>query len=201
MATAGSINLKVKIDIGSANKDLKKMIAVIDQLSKDGKVDLKTLGSAFDGLEKEINQTANAQKKLQSSNKGQKGGWKSMGAAVGGYAMAIQGAITGIKTVVTGIQSFIQEADNHDIANNKLIAGLKIYGNYSKENLANLNEQSRALSVLTGVQEDEITHGQAMLTIFALTSDEIAMLTPRLLDMAAFSVTKISCTLADKPIP
>lgn len=52
------------------------------------------------------------------------------------------------------------------------------------ENTENLIDQATALQNLTGVADDVIINSQAMLATFALNADEIAVLTPRLLDMA-----------------
>ena len=82
------------------------------------------------------------------------------------------------------VGSWIQSADSAEIANAKLANGMKNVG----EGIASVNalsSQASQLKAITPFSGSEIKNAQAMLTTFMKSSEEIKILTPRILDLAA----------------
>lgn len=82
------------------------------------------------------------------------------------------------------VGSWVQSADSAEIANAKLANGMKNVG----EGIASVNalsSQASQLKAITPFSGSEIKNAQAMLTTFMKSSEEIKILTPRILDLAA----------------
>lgn len=106
-----------------------------------------------------------------------KGKLQNLGLTVDGIRAAF-GVLRG--TLGNMITAFQQQ----EIATAKLTNGLKNVGEGAIA-LEKLNKQASLLQSVTVYDDAEINNAQAMLTTFMKSSDEIEILTPRILDLAA----------------
>lgn len=93
-------------------------------------------------------------------------------------AAAIAAATIIIRQAIIAFNTMIGSAIAAEVAQAKLETAVS--GNTDA-----LIEQASALQTLTGIADDVIMNSQAMLGTFALNAQEVAVLTPRILDMAA----------------
>ena len=149
--------------IRANTKDAKKKI---DRLGKDGSRSIKKLEKSTTGL-------SSALGKL-------------------GLGLSLVGVVAGLRKVtrLAGIQEKAYARLNANIEN--VLVSFKGYEKNTEElnfqlkrNVDLLTEQANKLQNLTTFGDEQIMSGQAMLATFALTSNEILKLTPRILDMAA----------------
>ena len=69
----------------------------------------------------------------------------------------------------------------------KLSQQLKNHNEYTQENIDALTNQAKALQQVTIFSDDEIVAAQAMLASFNLTTEQIKLMTPRMLDVAVMT--------------
>lgn len=129
-------------------------------------------------------------------NQSMSGAQKGMGGlkkAVIGLGVAY-GALKVIKVTTRHLMKSIDAAGNAEMQLNKLRAMVRNVGNvygYSEAQIElgtqALSKQALALMRTTGYSDDLIRSAQSMLSTFQLTPDQVAQITPRLLDMAAAS--------------
>jgi len=100
-------------------------------------------------------------------------------------AAAVALLVVGFRSLVRGIKSSIEAFNEQAQAEARLVAGLTNVGDASEIATEKLLNQAKALQSLTGMSDGLIVSAQGMLSTFMLTSNEISVLTPRLLDMAA----------------
>lgn len=97
-------------------------------------------------------------------------------------------AMTGIQAIFGMLKStlgdFVRESQESEIASAKLANGLSNVGE-SGDAIRRLSNQASELSKITPFDDDDIVNAQAMLTTFMKSSEEISILTPRLLDLSA----------------
>jgi len=145
-------------------------------------------------LEKTIQETDKAQKETEQLNKEitKTGptGKKSFGdiiANVKNFSVLITSAYLNLKQIVEPIISFGKESvdsfEKSEIALAKLRNGLKNVGESNA--FDKLVNQADRLQKITPFADEDIINAQAMLTTFMKSSDEIEILTPRILDLAA----------------
>lgn len=128
-------------------------------------------------------------KKVKSALKGiEKQGITSTKAIATGFAtaaVAITGLVMGLRGLGRALSNTIDLYMEQEQAEARLVAGLRNVGDASDAARDSLLDQASALQSLTGVSDGLIISAQGMLTTFMLSSAEIQVLTPRLLDMAA----------------
>lgn len=95
-------------------------------------------------------------------------------------------AMTAIGAGMTAFfRNAVDNASQQEMATQKLINALKNVPGTTEEGTQALLRQASALQTLTGFGDEQIINAQAMLATFQLTAEEIAQITPRMLDMAA----------------
>jgi len=171
------VKIRVDIDAGKLKATLEKLIKDLHETGVIGK-------KSFDKLQAELKQTTAAAKEAATGmSKFRK---LFTGLAIGGGAFVGISMLTSkIRGLVEKSKEFVKLAVDERIAIANLEQGLRNVGDARKENIKRLVEQADKLQRLTGVSNTEILHAQKMLTTFALTSKEIEMLTPQLVNMAA----------------
>lgn len=98
--------------------------------------------------------------------------------------LTINGISAGFSILKATLGDFVASFQQQEVATQKLINGLKNVGEGAKA-LEKLNKQASELQKITVYDDAEINNAQAMLTTFMKSSDEIEILTPRLLDLSA----------------
>jgi hypothetical protein len=97
-------------------------------------------------------------------------------------------ALVGITAVATGIVAFgvssVKAYANAQSSQARFAHALQAIAKASDEQIASLRRQQNALALVTRFEDDAIASAQAFLASFALTSKQIEIVTPRLLDMA-----------------
>jgi len=94
-------------------------------------------------------------------------------------------ALQGLYSILSSsISSFITESNKQEVSNAKLLNGLK-NNNEGLESFIRLSNQAAQLQKITVYPDEEIQSAQSMLTTFMKSSEEIEILTPRILDLAA----------------
>jgi len=136
---------------------------------------LQILISAKDNATKSIQKTGNSFNNLKSRVGS---AMKSIGIAVaaGGAAFYAIGRVVG---------SLIEEYGTQERANARLAAAMKNVKGQTDKNIDRLTGLADAYQKVTTFADEQIVSGQAMLSTFQLTGDQIATMTPRMLDMAA----------------
>ncbi len=104
-----------------------------------------------------------------------------------GIAVAVKAAAAAEKVTEQLTQGLFNVAWAAEQAKDSFVDNAETVARLTEEtekNVKMLAEQASALQELTKFSDDEIRSAQAMLSTFALTAEEIAVITPRLLDMA-----------------
>jgi hypothetical protein len=158
---AGSVKLKVNVELGDANRQLKKLISIIDKAEKSGGQDLKALSSDMDHLEKEIKQTTSAQKKMGSSMGKQKKGVSGVGAALGGYTLAIGAAVQGIQAAINVTSEWVSLSNEQEKAENNLTAALRARG--LDDNIQEYKEYASQIQRVTTLGDEQVLQIQKTL--------------------------------------
>lgn len=99
-------------------------------------------------------------------------------------ALRFQGVQAVISILRNTFGDLLKEYENQEIAISKLENGLKNVGE-GYDALNRLSIQASELQKITPFSDEEINNAQAMLTTFMKSSEEIEILTPRILDLAA----------------
>ncbi len=137
----------------------------------------KSLTNAENNLESQINQTTAAKAKSAAVTVTLSKGFESL-------ALRMQ-TLQGLYSILSSsINSFIQESNKQEVSNAKLLNGLK-NNNEGMESFIKLSKQAESLQKITVFPDEEIMSAQSMLTTFMKSSEEIEILTPRILDLAA----------------
>jgi hypothetical protein len=140
----------------------------------------KVTGS-FRKVEKAADDSA---EKIERSNQRAAGSFGAIGAA----ASKAKGAILLIGAAIAGgiaaISKWTQAAAVQERAETKLATTLRNLTGAREDEIKALYDQASALQQTTGYGDETTISAQAMLATFQLTAQEIAVLTPRLLDMA-----------------
>ena len=192
MATVGKINIEADINLTNIPEKVKQLIAELEQLGGTAKANFDKFQKELDELRRKAGaaeQSVEGIGKVAGKGGGMFGKLGSVvGSTVGKFAAvgaAVGAAYMAVRTMTSAVSSWIEASNNQEIALAKLEQGLRNVGDASQETIKALTDQASALQNLTGYHDEEIMHAQAMLTTFALTGDEIQMLTPQILNMAA----------------
>lgn len=98
--------------------------------------------------------------------------------------LRIQGVSTLFNLLKSTLGTLVDEYSRQEVALAKLENGLNNVG-ASADSLTKLNSQASGLQEITPFGDEEIINSQAMLTTFQKSAEEIEILTPRILDLAA----------------
>jgi len=101
------------------------------------------------------------------------------------FKVGLVAATAAIAAIAFAAKKMIDAFTENEVVMAKLRAGLKNVGDASAETEKSIVAQAEALSLLTGISDEEIINTQALLTTFALTGDQIEELTPLILDMSS----------------
>jgi len=170
--------IKIKVDI-----DAKKLQASLQELLKELKRTGAVSEQAFNKLQAELRQTTQEVKRVQGGiSKFRK---LVAGIAIGGgVLMGVSMLTSKIRALNSHVKEWIKLAADERLAISNLAQGLKNVGDYREENIKLLVRQANEIQRLTGVSNTEILHAQKILTTFMLTSDEIKMLIPQIVNMS-----------------
>ncbi len=102
-----------------------------------------------------------------------------------GLVAALVGVTAAARSGIQALNESAKLARIQEIAENKLAAGLRNVGDASEEKQLMLQKLASEVQRYSNFGDESIITAQAMLTTFGLTADQIAVLTPRLADMAA----------------
>ena len=160
------------------------------------KVDSKKAARQIEGFAKKAGgDVSGLEKKQDKLNRTT----KKTGISFGGLTAAAGGLSAGFATVINQMEKAVDLFGKQEAATARLTANtenvLVSFEGFLKNTTALNLETSRSVNLLrqqadelqnlTTFGNEQIESGQAMLTTFALTADEISELTPRMLDMAA----------------
>jgi len=104
--------------------------------------------------------------------------------SVQNLGLRYQGLTSVMNILKSTFGDFINAYQQQEVAVSKLANGIKNVGE-GLTSVNKLSEQATELQKITPFGDEEIINAQAMLTTFQKNSEEIAVLTPRLLDLAA----------------
>jgi hypothetical protein len=144
----------------------------------------KKVGAITGGMRDIERSSDRTTKKLDANSKRMVGGFGSVGGALSKLSLGfvVFGATVG--KVVSSIKDWISAANVQQRAETKLETTLKNLTGATDEQIKALKDQASALQDITGYGDEATISAQAMLGTFGLTADQIALLTPRLLDTA-----------------
>jgi len=91
------------------------------------------------------------------------------------------------RAAVDFIKSSIEAFGQQEQAVARLTAALKNQNQYTEDNIQALKDQAKALQQVTTFGDEQIISAQAMLGSFALTTEQIKEMTPRMLDLATMT--------------
>jgi len=140
----------------------------------------KVTGS-FRKIEKAADDSA---EKIERSNKQAAGSFGAIGAAASKARNAILLIGAAVAGGIAAISKWTQAAAVQERAETKLATTLRNLTGAREDEIKALYDQASALQQTTGYGDETTISAQAMLATFQLTAQEIAILTPRLLDMA-----------------
>jgi len=132
---------------------------------------------ASSDINKFSNEVSSSFKKAESAVVSLKDRFANLGLTING----IQAVFSILKSTVA---DFINSANKQEIAVSKLNNGLKNV-NEGFDAFYKLTAQAEELQKITPFSDEDIINAQAMLTTFMKSSEEIQILTPRILDLAA----------------
>ena len=176
-----SLNL-LKMFKGSADSILKLGTPKFDSNAFDAEI--KKLDSNLDAYRNSLKQTDTAQDAFGESTVRAKAKVVSFEDSFANAGLRIQGFQQILGVLKSSLGSLVTAYANQEIADAKLQNGLKNVG----EGVAAFNKltsQAGEMQFKTPFDDAEIENAQAMLTTFMKSSDEIEILTPRILDLAA----------------
>lgn len=133
---------------------------------------IKTVDGQIHRLKKTTDKTDKSTRKLSNSIKL-------------GLVAALVGAAAAARKGIDVMSESAQLAETQNIAERKLAASLRNVGDASQEKQQMLKKLAAEVQTYSNFGDEAIITAQAMLGTFALSADEIALLTPRLADMAA----------------
>ncbi len=122
--------------------------------------------------------------KIERSNKQAAGSFGAIGAAASKARNAILLIGAAVAGGIAAISKWTQAAAVQERAETKLATTLRNLTGAREDEIKALYDQASALQQTTGYGDETTISAQAMLATFQLTAQEIAVLTPRLLDMA-----------------
>lgn len=157
------------------DKEVKLKIKAV----KEGK-GLEQTQAGLKKVDKGVKKTASTAKK----------GFKAMGSSWMEFAKGIL-AVEIFKQVSRAIVNFAKDSieafAKQEQALARLTSALKNQNEYTEENIKLLTDQAKALQRITTFGDEQIISAQAMLASFALTTDQIKEMTPRMLDLATMT--------------
>jgi hypothetical protein len=193
-----SLRFDLVLNIAPLKEQMQTVLNFIKNLqavSINPKIDLNSINHWAAALERTIGQTDKAESETKQLNQEI---IRTSDASKRGFGDALQNlknffvltttAYLNLKQIVQPIVDFGRESvaafEKSEIALRKLQNGLKNIGE-GADALAQLTNQANQLQQTTPFADEDIVNAQAMLTTFQKGSEEISILTPRLLDLAA----------------
>ena len=201
--TIGDINLQLLLDTTAFGEGIKNALNILANFHSQTKNLLNMSAMKFDtsGIDKLISEneklqtglrkTASEEQVVAATSVKVNATLSESGKRTFEFSNSLQNLglkFEGLKALytvlLTPIKEYIAEANAAEIANAKLSNGLKNVGEGTKS-FESLSAQAEQLKSLTPFDDEEIKNAQAMLTTFMKSSEEISILTPRILDLAA----------------
>lgn len=159
MANLGDIKVRLILEVLEADKNAKKY------------------STSLKSVEVQSDKTTTATKQLSAQTV------KYQDSVANAY-LRVEGFRTILSSLGATFGSLIQSYFESEVALNKLANGMKNVGE-GATSLKKLTDQASALQEITTFDDDAIINAQSMLTTFMKSSQEIEILTPRMLDLAA----------------
>jgi hypothetical protein len=155
---------------------------IVEFLNSEGRI--KSFNTTLSGTDAQFSRTTESSNRFAAAN-------ERSGATV----VKLQDRISGLGLRLMGLrmlwtefsrpfEKMIDSYQEQEIANEKLLNGLHNVGEGYREFIS-LQKQAESLMSVTPFDDSEIMNAQSMLTTFKKTKDEIEVLTPRILDLAA----------------
>lgn len=200
----------LSLDDKQFNEGIKRALGLLDVLAKSGEAlgvfKRFNLAGAISEVDKLTRETSQLNKELQETQKESReadntlnkmgssmssSGAGGMLSSFGSFGMVISGIQSGVQMlrgVVNGVKGVLDDltssAGASELAIAKLRNGLHNVGE-GEDSLRRLNKQAQDLQKMTIYSDEDITQSQSMLTTFMKSSQEIEILTPRMLDLAS----------------
>jgi len=152
---AGAVIGKMKMDLAEFKKNIK---SGVDDMKAGG----KDMEKGVDGVNKKVNES---------------------GSMLGKWGKLI-GGVFAVGAVVSGIRNVTQAYKEAELASTRLETIGKNVSHLRDDEIQALKDQADAMQKLGVIEGDAVIHGQSQLASFAMTKDQIEMLTPRMLDLA-----------------
>lgn len=202
MSNSGSINIDLTLNVIPFQNNIKAVIAFLQSFktSAEDIMNLKPgnsnqaidkLTNAFKAYETEIKKTEDALKKETAEEKNAAIAKGKHGETIVTLQSRLQNValrVQGFQSILTMLRStfgeLLSEYNKQEIALAKLQQGLKNVGE-GAASMNKLTSQASNLQKITPFSDEDINNAQATLTTFQKSSDEISILIPRVLDLAA----------------
>lgn len=201
MANTGSINIDLTLNVLPFQNNIKAVLAFLQSFKSSAEdiMNLKPgnnqaidkITNAFKAYETEIKKTEAALKNKTVAEKQSTSAVEQHSSALVTLQDRFQQAglrVQGFQSILTVLKgtfgNLLKEYESAEIANSKLANGLKNVGE-SAGAFLKLQSQASNLQKITPFDDADITNAQSMLTTFMKSSQEIEVLTPRILDLAA----------------
>jgi len=152
---AGAVVGKMKMDIADFKKGIK---SGVEEMKSGG----KKITDGVDKIDDKINKS---------------------GSVIGKWGKLIGGAFA-VGAVISGIRNVTQAYKEAELASTRLETIGKNVSNLRDDEIQALKNQADAMQKLGVIEGDAVIHGQSQLASFAMTKDQIELLTPRMLDLA-----------------
>jgi len=189
----GNIQLNLVLNIEPFKNQMQTVLNFIRNLQTTRIGDLSPDPTGIKQLEaalqKTVEQTNQLNKGIEKTSSTSKKSFGDIIADFKNFFVLTTTAYLNLKQLVTPIIDFGKESvaafEKAEISLAKLRNGLKNVGEDGTGAFERLTRQAEELQKITPFADEDIINAQAMLTTFMKSSDEIEILTPRMLDLAA----------------
>lgn len=146
--------------------------------------EIKKLDNTLDKYQTELKQTQAEQKKTVASTNEVSAASSGFSGKLLNFTLVLGYVRQGLNYVQRGLNFVTDEFNKSEVASAKLMNGLKNVGE-GMDAYRRLTSQASQLQLKTPFSDESIMNAQSMLTTFMKSSEEIEILTPRVLDLAA----------------
>lgn len=146
--------------------------------------EIKKLDNTLDKYQSELKQTEIEQKKVTASTNQVAAASSGFSGKLLNFTLVLGYVRQGLNYAQRGFDFLTDSFNRQEVAGAKLMNGLKNVGE-GIEAYNRLTKQASDLQLTTPFADEQTMNAQAMLTTFKKSSEEIEILTPRVLDLAA----------------
>lgn len=194
------IGAKLTLDIRPFSESIKAMLKIAEMGSKNlndifklkpptfsvSKIDaeIKKLDSTLDKYQNEVKQTEASQDKLAASFNRSAASTSGFQGKLLNFTLVLGFVRQGLNYIERGLDVVTSAYNRQEVAAAKLTRGLENIGE-GADTYRKLVQQASDLQLKTPFSDESVMDAQATLTTFQKTGDEIQVLIPRILDLAA----------------